>query len=85
MRKIVLAESKVVTIEKSLDGEYRVPAEDGYENGAYYTDDREDAIDTAIHIYGANAQIKFRSVREFYGPKYNRYRPGTPKKDQHIS
>lgn len=69
-------EIKTITIEKdSSTGEYRVPAPDGYENGATYTDDMQDAIDTAKSIYGKDVIIKFRSVREFVGGKYELYRP----------
>lgn len=63
-----------VTIEKA-DGEYRVPAEDGYENGAHYTDDKEDAIAVAKKVFGDDVEIKFRSVPEFVGGKYEKYRP----------
>ncbi len=36
------------TVKIKFDGqEYRVPAVDGKEEGAYYTDDREDALGTA--------------------------------------
>jgi hypothetical protein len=69
-----------VTIEKA-DGEYRVPAEDGYEDGAYYTDDKEDAVSTAKKVFGDDATIKFRSVPEFAGGKYDKYRPKGVKED----
>lgn len=41
--------------------EYRVPAMDGREAGAYYTHDKQDAIDTANIIYAsfAEREIKF--------------------------
>jgi hypothetical protein len=63
-----------VTIEKS-QGEYRVPAKDGYEDGAAYTDDKDDAIATAKRVFGKDVEIKFRSVPEFVGGKYEKYRP----------
>lgn len=44
-----------------FDGEeFRVPGPDRTEAQAYYTDDRQDAIDTARAIYG---QCQFRFVR----------------------
>jgi hypothetical protein len=73
-----------ITIEKdSSTGEFRVPAEDGYEDGASYTDDKNDAIKTCKKRYGKDCVIKFRSVPEFVGGKYEKYRPGSklaPKK-----
>jgi hypothetical protein len=63
-----------ITIEKA-DGEYRVPAEDGYEDGAAYTDDKDDAIAIAKKIYGKDVEIKYRSVPEFVGGKYEKMRP----------
>lgn len=70
----LLTESKVITIEKS-NGEYRVPSEDGYEDGAHYTDDKDDAIAVAKKVFGSNITIKFKSVFEFVGGKYEKYRP----------
>lgn len=73
-----------ITIEKdSSTGEYRIPAKDGYEDGAYYTSEKLDAVDTCKTRYGKNCIIKFRSVPEFVGGKYEKYRPGSklaPKK-----
>lgn len=40
-----------VTITKDEYGEYRVPSPDGNEAGAYYTDDKDDAYLTAMHMY----------------------------------
>lgn len=57
---------KVIIIKK-CDGEYRVPSPDGREAGAYYTCDREDAENTALHMHAADWRttiIKFRSVKE---------------------
>lgn len=63
-----------VTIEKS-QGEYRVPSEDGYEDGAYYDNDKESAIAVAKKTFGDDVVIKFRSVPEFVGGKYEKMRP----------
>jgi hypothetical protein len=52
---------KVVTIKKHY-GEYRVPGKKGTEASAYYTDDKEDAILTAMAEHGKNITIKFRSA-----------------------
>lgn len=65
---------QTVTIEKS-QGEYRVPSEDGYEDGAYYTVDKKDAEGVAFKVFGKDIIIKFRSVPEFVGGKYEKYRP----------
>jgi hypothetical protein len=41
--------------------EYRVPSPDGREAGAYYTNDKQDAIGTALHMYrGIACHITFR-------------------------
>ena len=90
MAKLILAKQKKsiatvassVTIEKS-QGEFRVPAKDGYEDGACYTEDKQDAIDTAKHIWGSDVQIKFRSVPEFVGGKYEKHRPTTASEDNY--
>ena len=64
-----------VTISK-CDGEYRVPAPDGREAGAYYTDDRRDAADTALAMWQPadirHFQITFKTVARF--PRSNRPR-----------
>lgn len=65
---------KSITIEKA-DGEYRVPAEDGYEDGAYYTNDKLDAMSVAQKVFGKDVIIKFRSVPEFVGGKYEKMKP----------
>jgi hypothetical protein len=39
-----------MTIRKNMDGEYRVNFRDGKEATAYYTNDLQDAIYTAIHM-----------------------------------
>ena len=55
-----------VTIKKLADwgDEYRVPSPDGTEAGAYYTDDKEDAINTARVMHGDDIVILFRTVRD---------------------
>lgn len=62
---------KVVIEKDRSTGEYRVPAPDGREEGASYTDDKQDAIDTAKAMYkGKEIKIAFRTVAEFVGKKY---------------
>ncbi len=61
---------KTIVIKKdSSTGEFRVPSFDNKEAGAYYTDDKEDAIDTAKDMYKRagfdNIDIKFRTVKDF--------------------
>ena len=51
---------KTITIRKKYN-EYRVPGKKGTEASAYYTDDKEDAILTAMAEHGKNIVIKFRS------------------------
>jgi ribosome modulation factor len=67
-----------ITIEKS-QGEYRVPAKDGREEGACYDTDKESAIGTAKKIYGDDVEIKYRSVPEFVGGKYEDKKKGKKK------
>jgi hypothetical protein len=55
---------KTVWVTKDpSSGEYRVPSPDGSEKGAYYTDDKEDAIGTAKnYMYkGKSINIRFKS------------------------
>jgi hypothetical protein len=55
---------KTITIRKNLTyNEYRVPGKKGTEASAYYSDDKEDAILTAIAEHGKNIIIKFKSVK----------------------
>ena len=64
-----LTEGKI-TIKKYA-GEYRVPSPDGTEDGAYYTDNKEDAIGSAIDMYKragftiTSSDISFRTVSDF--------------------
>jgi len=59
-----------VTIKLDANGEYRVPSPDGTEAGAYYTDDREDAIGTAKMLYkGAGFEQVSTKVR--YVPSHS--------------
>jgi len=76
MRMLTLLEGagNTITIEKS-QGEFRVPSDDGYEDGAYYTDSKEDAVATAQKVFGPDIIIKYKSVPEFVGGKYEKYRP----------
>lgn len=60
-------ESDTVPIGRTLvvitynEDEYRVPAPDGTEAGSYYTDDKDDAIDTCRNFLykGTDVQIRF--------------------------
>lgn len=63
---------KVVIEKDKSTKEYRVPAPNGKEAGAYYTDDRQDAVDTAKDMYKKQGSINitFKSVEEFVGSKY---------------
>ena len=59
--------NRVVTITYSRDwGDYRVPAPDGREVSAYYTDDLEDAVGTACSqwMWGPSAVCRVRKVDE---------------------
>jgi hypothetical protein len=49
--------AKTILITRDADDEYRVPSKDGREAGAYYTNDKEDALATAKAIWG---QVNFR-------------------------
>ena len=50
-----------VTIAYNPDyDEYRVPAPDGREEGAYYTNWKDDAVDTAKVMYGGAPTIRFK-------------------------
>jgi hypothetical protein len=61
----------VIVIKRNADGEFRVPGPDIHadatrrEAAAYYTNDREDAENTAWHMHGLDVELRFRSVREF--------------------
>lgn len=58
--------ASVTILKDSSTGEYRVPAKDGKEAGAYYTDDKQDAIDTAKMMYkDTELTVKFRTVSDF--------------------
>lgn len=47
-----------VNISCNIDGEYRVPGRDRKrEEEAYYTNDKQDAINTARLLHGSNALI----------------------------
>ncbi len=50
--------TKRITIKYDTGWEqYAAPGPDGTEAQCYYTDDREDAIDTCRAIYGVDVQI----------------------------
>lgn len=51
-----------VTIRINDVDEYEVPDIDGY---LYFTDDKQDAIDTAKWINGSDVVIKFRRVHDY--------------------
>jgi len=56
---------KKVTIKKDANNEYRVPGITNREAEAYYTDDKEDAVNTAKAIHGENITVTFKRVEEF--------------------
>ena len=62
-----MANMKKVTILKNIStGEYRVPGPAGTEAQAYYTDDRQDAVGTAKHMWkGYDIIFTFRHVPDF--------------------
>lgn len=59
--------NNVTILRCTAYNEYRVPSTKGtkHEASAYYTDDREDALATAIAMHGENVEVKFRSVSEW--------------------
>ena len=57
--------AKRIVIKMDADDEYKVPAPDGEERGAYYTNDRNDARGTARLMYAKKIKIDFRRVAEF--------------------
>ena len=57
--------AKKITIKIDAYDEYRVPAPDGEERGAYYTNDKDDARGTAALMYHRKIKIAFRRVAEF--------------------
>lgn len=55
------ADDKNIIVIRKQDGEFRVPAPNGEEEGAYYTDDKDDAISTAKVMYDNDELVvKFR-------------------------
>lgn len=79
---------KSITILKSRDwGEYRVPSPDGREAGAYYTNDRTDAIATAhamFNRYGHVIEVKFKTVDDWPAEKKNPPRGGKAKRAKSL-
>ena len=58
-----ILENSTMDIKIVLDvvwGDYIVPGIDGTEAQAYYTDDKEDAYDTARAIFGQDVTIKLK-------------------------
>ena len=49
-----------ITIRFDDTGEHRVPGPAKTEAQAYYTDDREDAVGTARHVFGQDVVCKFK-------------------------
>jgi len=49
---------KIVILKNDFD-EYQVPDH----GDCYFTDDRDDALSTACHMYGADVSISVRRVR----------------------
>lgn len=61
-----------ITIKIAFDRdnhEYRVPAPNGKERGAYYTNDRDDAEGTARLMYAGCGPHSFKIVRVTEWPK----------------
>lgn len=57
--------AKEIVITYSLAwAEYRVPGPNGTEAQACYTEDKEDAEDTARAIYGSDVVISFQDVED---------------------
>jgi len=61
---------RVVILQDTSTGEYRVPGPQGTEAQAYYTDDKQDAIGTAEYMWKSISKsdpiiIRFRSVSNF--------------------
>lgn len=54
----------MIVITRDVYDEYRVPAPDGQEAGAYYTDDKQDAIDTLQAMHGQGARYRIKRVTE---------------------
>jgi hypothetical protein len=55
---------KTIWIQKNTAyNEFRVPGKKGTEASAYYTDDKDDAIQTAIAEHGKNIIIRFKSAK----------------------
>ena len=70
---------KITILKDTSTGEYRVPGPAGTEAQAYYTDDRNDAIGTAQHMWkGHDISITFKHIPDFdrflENPKKQSYR-----------
>jgi hypothetical protein len=55
---------KKVTITRDSNGEYRVPAENGKESGAYYTNELADASATVLKMYLGTVHLHVKRVDE---------------------
>lgn len=57
-----LTKTPLVIIRKNEFDEYEVLEKEfsGIGDGIYFTDDRDDAIGTACHMYGADCRIKIK-------------------------
>jgi hypothetical protein len=58
-------DKKTIIIQKNQDGEYRIPSPDFTEAGACYTDNKQEAVDTAKAIHGADIAYQIKRVQEF--------------------
>ena len=54
-----------IIIKKDSNNEYRVPGPKETEAQAYYTEDKEDAINTAKFVFGNDVKLKIKNVEEF--------------------
>ena len=55
---------RVIIVYSLAWAEYQVPGPDNTEDQIYFTDDKEDAIDTAKAIFGTDIEIEFQDVEE---------------------
>ena len=75
----------IVILKDSSTGEFRVPGPNGSESQSYYTDDKQDAINTAKHMYkDKNVSINFRSVSNFDKFQNTHFQNGRLKAQQAI-
>jgi hypothetical protein len=60
---------KKIVVRFDRDGEFRVQGINDDEESSYYTDDRQDAIDTALLIHGKYIRLDWHKV-EFADPDF---------------